>query len=348
MHRPFATLGPALAFLLLAAPAPAQTADPAPLSVAVLDRPPFAMRDAAGLHTGIAVDLLRLAADDMGMALRLEPADDALTALNAGADVVLPVEASPALEAAASLTHPIYSATLGVASERESRVLSVLTRLASWDFLRLLLSLSLLLLGVGAVVWALERRKNGEMFSESASKGLGDGFWWAGVTLTTIGYGDKAPVTALGRAVAMLWMLMGLAVSAALTATIVTLAGTGAGSLTLPEDLQGRSIAVVEGSAAAAYADRQGLAFVLYDGPEAAVAAVEEGRADAALGAAPSLRREAERTKLALTTTRLDPVLIAFALPEGSALLEPLNVALLRVMASEAGRETVLRYLPDG
>ena len=64
------------------------------------------------------------------------------------------------------------------------------------------------------------------------------------MTLTTIGYGDKSPKTLLGRVVAMLWMLTGLAVSAALTAAVVTLAQPG-DSGTLPERSAGETVSVL-------------------------------------------------------------------------------------------------------
>jgi voltage-gated potassium channel len=39
---------------------------------------------------------------------------------------------------------------------------------------------------------------------------LQDGLWWALVTLTTVGYGDIAPITAAGRAVAVMTMIFGM------------------------------------------------------------------------------------------------------------------------------------------
>lgn len=51
---------------------------------------------------------------------------------------------------------------------------------------------------------------------------LFDSFWWAMVTVTTIGYGDIYPVTIEGRVVAMLLMLVGIGTLGTVTATIAT------------------------------------------------------------------------------------------------------------------------------
>lgn len=45
------------------------------------------------------------------------------------------------------------------------------------------------------------------MYGGRPIKGLGQAVWWAAVTMTTVGYGDKAPKTLGGRVVAVAWML---------------------------------------------------------------------------------------------------------------------------------------------
>ena len=205
-----------------------QPAGPSPgdhMRVGAPERPPFATRPGGASWQGIAVDLWRMIAEDLGVTYEIVPvpAEELPQALAAGQiDVALAVNATPGIEALIDLTAPLYTSTLAVASRREVVLWDVASNVLSIEFLQVMVSLSVLLLVVGAIVWLLERKQNSKEFHTRPLLGLGDGFWWAGVTLTTIGYGDKAPKTLLGRAVAMVWMLIGLAVSAALTAAVVS------------------------------------------------------------------------------------------------------------------------------
>lgn len=51
---------------------------------------------------------------------------------------------------------------------------------------------------------------------------LSDGFWWAFVTTTTVGYGDISPSTGVGRAIAIILMITGIGLLGTLTSTITS------------------------------------------------------------------------------------------------------------------------------
>jgi len=57
---------------------------------------------------------------------------------------------------------------------------------------------------------------------EANITGFGDAAWWAIVTMTTVGYGDRYPTTGVGRLAAVALMLAGIAVLGVVTATLAS------------------------------------------------------------------------------------------------------------------------------
>lgn len=51
---------------------------------------------------------------------------------------------------------------------------------------------------------------------------FGDALWWSITTVTTVGYGDLAPVSGVGRVIAVLLMLGGISLVGAVTATFAS------------------------------------------------------------------------------------------------------------------------------
>jgi voltage-gated potassium channel len=93
---------------------------------------------------------------------------------------------------------------------RLMRVAQLSRRLFSLEGLRYVALLALLtVLGAGAAFAALEKHSS-----------TWDGVWWAFTTMTTVGYGDKVPVTVLGRTIAMAVMLVGIGFIAILTGAV--------------------------------------------------------------------------------------------------------------------------------
>jgi voltage-gated potassium channel len=80
----------------------------------------------------------------------------------------------------------------------------------------LLAATGLLFLGAW-VVLLCERHANGANIHNYP-----DALWWAVVTVTTVGYGDRFPVTGGGRTVAVILMLVGIGLIGVLTATVAS------------------------------------------------------------------------------------------------------------------------------
>ncbi|KAK3738688.1 hypothetical protein QZH41_020338, partial [Actinostola sp. cb2023] len=110
--------------------------------------------------------------------------------------------------------------------------LLVETIFSAWPFLLFILALALL---AGLVIWMLfqsdcystlvgitsqEKIAHSQEFTVQFVQGTWDGFWWAVVTMTTVGYGDKAPKTIPGRLFCLIWIIVGINIVASFTALI--------------------------------------------------------------------------------------------------------------------------------
>ena len=133
------------------------------------------------------------------------------------------ITVTAARELELNFTHPYFQTTLGVAVTKDTDsnldiLIGALTSSKFWYAVGVLFGTLLI---VGFLIWLAERLSVGSDF-RSTTKGIGDGFWWSAVTMTTVGYGDKTPRSLVGRAIALVWMFLSIIAVASLTGTIAS------------------------------------------------------------------------------------------------------------------------------
>ena len=104
------------------------------------------------------------------------------------------------------LTPPFLPASLQAL--RAFRVFRLLRLIAIVRYARRLFTLNGL--RYGALVALVTVLAGGAAFAYAEGTSTWDGVWWAMTTVTTVGYGDISPKTDLGRALAILVMLVGI------------------------------------------------------------------------------------------------------------------------------------------
>jgi ABC-type amino acid transport substrate-binding protein len=336
-----------LLFFLLPALFAAQP-DSTQLRVGVVESTPYAMRDDQGNWTGLAISLWRRVAERAGVTYRFEPVtgiDSLLPLVGRRVDVLLeaPVTANGVGEV--DYLFPYHQSTLAVARPQRGDIWRVAKNLLSVQFLKIILSLSVLLIIVGTLVYFLERRDNGEQFGgeRTLAQGIGSGFWWAGVTLTTIGYGDKAPTTLGGRIVAMLWMLTALAITASLTAAVVSALNQG-NAISFPEDLQDHVIGTTAETSAARYLEREELDVHSFPDASAGLRALQKGDIDYFVDNETAIRyalRQNNSLAASVQPTEERPQAYAIAVERGSPLRDSLSAATISVVLSQSWLRTL-------
>lgn len=341
-----------LAFLTPASADSVQT-----VTIATRDVPPFAMKDTQGQWHGLSIELWREIANELGLDFHIREMGlvEMLEAVErreveaAVAGLTITREREQRMD----FSHPFLSSGLGIAVRAKSHGgwLAVSQRFLSLGFLQIMLSLFGLLFVTGLLLWFVERRHNPQ-FGGSPVKGIGNGLWWSAVTMTTVGYGDKAPLTPAGRTLAIIWMFSGIIMVSSFTAAIATTLTLGE----LESKVQGREdlprvrIASVSDTTSAAYLAREHLNFRTWPDLAGALKALSEGQVDAVVYDKPMLSYYSQQhpeQALRVLPGRFERQDYGIALTSGSPLREPLNQALLDRLHAPIWEELQHRYLGE-
>ena len=177
---------------------------------------------------GIAVNLWGHVAQDLGLRFEFREMAirDLVTSLEQGRlPAALTAVATADREPVMDFSHPYYSSGLAIAVPARASSgnwFEPLGNVISFRTVKITSVLFGLLLIAAVLVWLFERHANPEHFNPRALRGIPDGLWWAAVTLTTVGYGDKAPRTRAGRVIGVIWMFAAVVLIALFTAQVTS------------------------------------------------------------------------------------------------------------------------------
>jgi len=225
-----------------------------------------------------------------------------------------------------------------------------LKKLFTRHYLKVVSGLCVLLLALGTLIWRFERKRNPEQFGGGTAAGIGSGFWWSAVTMTTVGYGDKAPITLGGRVVAFIWMLLAIIVVSVFTATITSTLTVAHLDVPVkgPQDLPRVRVGAIVSTTGETYLQNHLIANTSYKSALEGLRAIEAGEIEALVYDAPILRYlihhefKGGLEVLPHTFQRED---YGIALSKSSSLREPINRIILTKIQGREWQANLHRYL---
>ena len=315
------------------------------------------MQESDGSYSGLSIELWEVIARELQIDFQYQERD--LAGLFQGVEdgslfaSISALTITAEREETIDFTHPFFVTGLGIAvPHRPTGLWSAFLGLFSTDFLWIVLLLLALLFFWGILVWIFERHENREEFGGSASEGIGSGFWWAAVTMTTVGYGDKSPRSIGGRIVGFIWMFTAIIVISFFTASI-------ASSLTVtqlesrvngPEDLPNARVGVLQHSATEAFLTEENIRSRAYESIENGLSAVEADELDALVHDAPIIAyiiQQDFRNRVRILPNTFNDQYYGIALPLNSEYRNSINRITLEIINSDEWGHMMRNYLGE-
>ncbi len=246
-------------------------------------------------------------------------------------------------EAEFDFSHPVFYSGLDilVPARGQPRLFYLVASLFKGEKKIFLIGLAVVLVIAGHAIWFVERSRPEQTthFDRRYLPGVLEGIYWALITASTVGYGDKVPKKWPGRVVTGAIILICLPLFGYFIAQLsadITMYQMRA-DISGPEDLAHKSVGVVAGTTSQTEMEAARARLEVFDYAREAYSALQQGKVDAVVYDAPQLLYFASRegrgaVKVVGRPFALQDYGVAF--PEGSPLREPINRAILAIKES--------------
>lgn len=269
------------------------------LKVGVAGTAPFVYVDEGNPKLkGVSVDIWNEIADKQNWDFTYQSyntVDDALNALKNGElDMVVgPVTINSQRLEHFRFSQPFFQSSLGILYKQgEFSIWNAFKLLFSFKLLLAIGAFLIILSIVGALLWLAERKASPEQFSSDPINGIGSGVWLAIVTMSTTGYGDKAPVTLAGRIIAGSWMIISIISATSMVAGIASvLTFTNFHSVDIKniEQLNSKRVATISGSPSIGFLQQYNVKLKSVENLEEAVQLLDDKQVEAIVYDRPQL-----------------------------------------------------------
>ncbi len=198
------------------------------LTVGIFQNPPFVIMSGENDFEGLSIELWENIAKSSDLNYKYEMHSDFISILKKleyqEIDLTInPMDVNDLRVEKFDMTQPFTISSIGVAIPylNRSTFAVFVSNIFSLAFLEIILMLIFIIFIFGFFLWLVERNHNKFQFRPGIL-GLFDGLWWSAVTMTTVGYGDKAPKSNQGKAIAIIWMFTAVIIISSFTAGIAS------------------------------------------------------------------------------------------------------------------------------
>jgi len=326
------------------------------LKVGVAGSQPFVFPSSAS-NKGIAVEIWEDIAAKKEWNYTYQSFDNVETALNSlkkgQLDLVVgPISITSDRLQYMRFSQPYYNSSLAIVSRSDK--LSLWQKIQPFFSLKLILAIVVflfILAIVGTLLWLAERKNSPEQFPGKPLDGIGNGMWLAIVTMSTVGYGDKAPVTLWGRIITGTWIVVSIIFATSMVAGIastLTISSLGTSTITNIEQLANKKAATIAGSPSDLFLKENKAKVISVNSMDEAFEKLKAKDVEAVVYDRPQLLyyiKQNQSENLYISKAEYYKLGYGFAFPTGSSLVYLVNRSLLELSEHQETEKIILTYL---
>ena len=321
-----------------------QTVTAAEIKIAIKQFPPFVFKDEL---KGFCIDMANIICGKHNLTptfVRYKSVPELLSAVETGeCDIGFSgITITAEREKRVDFSQPFFDSGLMIAVLTEpvsqaAFIIKVLLKVIGLSLLVFLIGLSV----VAHCIWFLEKDDaDRRSFAKPYRLGIMEAYWWAVVTMTTVGYGDKVPKKISGRVIAALWMIISIIWFAGFTATLssaLTVDRIQHGEIRGLADLNTRRVAVIKGTTSEEFIRYYNVKAHLTESLDDLIARLKTEAVDAIVYDAPALMHIAKNDRsIKVTGDLFDEQQYGVVFPENrhETYKELFNIAILDMKRS--------------